>query len=161
MSGFDILGIGFPELVAILLIAGIVMGPQRIAQFARQMGKWTAQLQGISRGFMRQLQSELDSSEMEDLKDAMAEIKDLRKQLIDLRGEITAVSTTAAKDLRDTAEELESILPPQINENKAVTNGAAPETNKNKPISNNGDTSILPPLDQLPNILDVEDDPDS
>ncbi|MCP5098981.1 MAG: twin-arginine translocase subunit TatB, partial [Chloroflexi bacterium] len=54
-------GIGFPELVTILILAGIVMGPARIGRVARWLGRTTAQLQTISRGFMRQLSAELES----------------------------------------------------------------------------------------------------
>ncbi len=159
MNGLELFGIGFPELVTILIIAGLVMGPQRIAQFARQLGKWTAQLQNISRGFMRQLNSELDAGEMADLKDAMSEIQDLRQQLTDLRGEMTAVAAETSKEMQQVAEDLDpSILPP---ENKTQIesqngNGAVPA-----PSNENGEIPAPSPIDQLPNILDIEDDPES
>jgi len=53
-------GIGAPELILILVIAGLVMGPERIGRTARWLGRTTAQLQGISRSFMRQLNADLD-----------------------------------------------------------------------------------------------------
>ena len=53
-------GIGAPELVLILIIASMVMGPKRIGQTARWLGRTTAQLQNISRSFIRQLNAELD-----------------------------------------------------------------------------------------------------
>lgn len=156
MNGLELFGIGFPELVTILIIAGLVMGPQRIAKFARQLGKWTAQLQGISRGFMRQLTSELDAEEMADLKEAMSEIKDLQRQLTDLRGEMESAANETSKDMEELAQEFDrSIKPPELDEPKKPANGAV--------ATSNGavETPSKSPLDQLPNILDVEDDPES
>lgn len=155
MNGLELFGIGFPELVTILIIAGLVMGPQRIAKFARQLGKWTAQLQGISRGFMRQLTSELDAEEMADLKEAMAEIKDLQRQLTDLKGEMQTVANDTTKEMQEMAEEMDrSIQPPKVDKPAKPENGT---------VASNGtaDPPKKSPLDQLPNILDVEDDPDS
>ena len=158
MNGLELFGIGFPELITILIIAGLVMGPQRIASFARQLGKWTTQLQGISRGFMRQLTSELDAEEMADLKGAVSEIKDLRQQLTDLRGEMTSVAADTTKEMKEVAEELDpSIMPPPISKKPASENGKDAEPME----SGNGELPAVSPIDQLPNILDIEDDPES
>ena len=59
----SVFGIGLPEFILIMLIAGIVMGPERIARTARWLGKTTAQLQAISRGFVRQLTAEIDGAD--------------------------------------------------------------------------------------------------
>ncbi len=45
-------GIGLPEFVLILVIAGMVMGPERIVRMARSLGVVTARLQNISRSFL-------------------------------------------------------------------------------------------------------------
>ncbi|MEM7335391.1 MAG: twin-arginine translocase TatA/TatE family subunit [Chloroflexota bacterium] len=159
MNGLELFGIGFPELVTILIIAGLVMGPQRIAKFARQLGQWTAQLQNISRGFMRQLTSELDAEEMADLKDAMSEIKDLRQQLTDLRGEMTAVAAETSQEMKEVAEDLDpSILPPDAKPNAESINSNGSEEAVPK---ENGEVREPSAIDQLPNILDIEDDPES
>ena len=159
MNGLELFGIGFPELVTILIIAGLVMGPQRIAKFARQLGKWTAQLQNISRGFMNQLTSELDAEEMADLKDAMSEIQDLRQQLTDLRGEMTAAASQTSKEMEDVAKDMDpSILPPSVNPSSTPVNGNGAEESKPE---ENRELKTPSPIDQLPNILDIEDDPES
>ena len=57
----NIFGIGLPELILILAIAGMVMGPERIARTARSLGVMVARLQEVSRSFFRQLRAELVS----------------------------------------------------------------------------------------------------
>ena len=85
----SVFGIGFPELFTILILAGIVMGPERIGRVARWLGKVTAQLQSISRSFVRQLTVELESiDDGGQMKETVKEIQDLQKQLAELRGEI-------------------------------------------------------------------------
>lgn len=140
-------GIGLPELILIMLIAGIVMGPHRIAHTARWLGKVTVQLQTISRTFMQQLNSEIEAiDEGGELKSAAAEIRDLQRQLAELRKEITSVTNTAVQEGRSAIDEIEqSIKPPSLSESK-------------QPPGQNG-TPPAPPI-QLPNVIDIEGDPD-
>ena len=92
-------GIGAPELVLILILAGIVMGPERIGQVARWLGKTTAQLQAISRQFVRQINAELTAADQgEELKGAMDDIKALQRQVRQLRDEL---KTTAMKPFEE------------------------------------------------------------
>ena len=144
-------GIGAPELILILVIAGMVMGPQRIGRTARWLGRTTAQLQSISRSFVRQLNAELDvDGETDELKSAWKDMQDLRRQLDDLKGELTAVTGSAFKDgekaLADVKKEVErTIAPPSFisPKNEAV------ETADDPP----------PPL-KLPSRIEVADDPE-
>jgi len=52
--------IGGGELVVIALIALIVLGPQRLPDAARQMGKAMGELRRMSNGFQQELKSALD-----------------------------------------------------------------------------------------------------
>jgi Sec-independent protein translocase protein TatA len=70
----SIFGIGLPELMVILLLAGLFMGPHRIRRVARTLGYWTAQLQTISRQFARQLNTELDSLDSGEMKGALQDV---------------------------------------------------------------------------------------
>ena len=74
-------GIGFPELVLILLLAGMVMGPQRIRQVARTLGRLVAQVQGISREFTRQLNAELDAIDNKEMRGTINDVNELRQRL--------------------------------------------------------------------------------
>lgn len=142
-------GIGTPELILILLLAGIVMGPHRIRQVAYWLGKTTAQLQAVARGFSRQLNAELDAVDgSSDMRDAMREVQDLRRQIADLRREVTSVAAQPYEEGRRTLQESQhlvenSIRPPQPKEKP-----------KQAPAQGNGEAS-------LPKPIDVADDPDS
>ena len=131
-----ILNIGFGELIFILILAGLVMGPTRIRDVARWLGKATAQLQGISRQFRNQLNNELDAAEREDLKGALDDIKDLRRQVVELRREIISVP----KEINQTVKQAGG----EANQGIAAAKATANET------------SIATPA--LPNIVEIDDD---
>ena len=148
-------GIGIPELILILLIAGIVMGPERIGHTARWLGRVTAQLQAISQSFMRQINAELDAAdEGGALKDTWQEVQDLRQQLIELRGEITSVAKGTVSDSQKLLEETKgdfkrTIAPPNFNNNS-----------NNKTLQKTSETSPEAQPWQLPKRINVEDDPE-
>jgi Sec-independent protein translocase protein TatA len=154
-------GIGAPELVLILIIAGMVMGPKRIGRTARWLGRTTTQLQNISRSFIRQLNAELDmDGENNELKGAWNDMQDLRRQIDELKGELTAVTGGAVQDankmLADTKREVErTIAPPQFNpsaaEDSIEASAAAGEPD---------DIDIPPPPVKLPTRIEVADDPE-
>ena len=55
--------IGGGELVVIALIALIVLGPQRLPEAARQVGKVMGDLRRVSSGFQNELKGALDDAE--------------------------------------------------------------------------------------------------
>lgn len=52
--------IGGPEVLVILLLALIVLGPQRLPEAAKQIGKAMGELRRMSSGFQQELRSALD-----------------------------------------------------------------------------------------------------
>lgn len=149
----SVFGIGLPEFILVLLIAGVVMGPERIAHTARWLGKTTAQLQAISRGFVRQLTAELDGADNGAFREALAEMQDLQRQVSELRSELNDTVRGTVKEtqkaLADGQEALsQSIKPPTLG--KASNGQATPAQEPPKP----------PPL-PLPKPLSVPDDPEA
>jgi sec-independent protein translocase protein TatA len=55
----DFLGVGPGELVVIVILALIFVGPRRLPEVARQIGKTLAELQQASAGLTRELNREL------------------------------------------------------------------------------------------------------
>jgi len=53
-------GVGGQELILLLLIGLIVLGPERLPRIARQMGNWLGQARRMTRVMKRQLEEELD-----------------------------------------------------------------------------------------------------
>lgn len=152
----DFIGIGFPELVLILVIAGIVMGPERIGHVARWLGKTTAQLQAISRGFVRQLQNELDGSDGgEALQEAMTEVQTLRRELETLRADFTSVANDTRQEGKAALQEVEnSIQPPTLKPTRSTSN----QQETPLPADNSQAENKSPPA--LPTLKHVPDDPE-
>jgi sec-independent protein translocase protein TatB len=83
----DIFGIGSAEIFVILLIAGIVLGPERIARAGRELGKLVRNVKAYLNSLNEELKSELD---------ILDEIKDIQK---DLEIDIPMVKQTKPKGI--------------------------------------------------------------
>ena len=150
----SIFGIGPLELALILIIAGVVMGPERMVRTARWLGQTVAQMQAISQNLRSQLENEVDGLDDDgQLRETLAEMRTLQREVSELRQQVqnTAVTTltgTANKPQATPAptEPENSIRPPQADTPPLPTkpNGIAP----------NGHTVDLPQL------LDVPEDPE-
>ena len=53
-------GIGSSELIILVLIGLIVLGPRRLPQIANQIGSWIGQARRMTRAMKRQLEDELN-----------------------------------------------------------------------------------------------------
>jgi len=56
-------GIGFPELIVILLLALVVLGPQRLPELARTLGRGFAMLKRAADDAQAQVRDELRAAE--------------------------------------------------------------------------------------------------
>lgn len=61
-------GIGSSELIILLLIGLIVLGPKRLPQIANQLGSWIGQARRMTRAMRRQLEDELNLDDDFDIK---------------------------------------------------------------------------------------------
>lgn len=180
----NIFGIGLPELVLILVIAGMVMGPERIARTARTLGGLTAKLQSVSRTFLRQLNAELDSVDQDgQLRNTVDELQQLRRQVAELRGEIMSVTGGTANEtrqvMRDIKREAENaIMPPSLTAAIKPPAQPTPPTPQPPPATNagiyrppsllgndarppaNGQPIPAAPPPTLPRLVSVADDPE-
>ncbi len=55
-------GIGMPELVIILVIALVVIGPQKLPDMARSLGKGLAEFKRASNDFRRNIEEEAEAA---------------------------------------------------------------------------------------------------
>ena len=140
-AGF--LNVGFGELMWILILAGVILGPQRIRIVARWLGVAISKLRGVSTQFMRQLNSELDDSGREDLKGALDDIRGLQKELRDLRREVYSGTKSVFTEEKRKFEQLD-----QPNNTNGTSDVAIP------------DNQIGGSISTLPSIVDIEDDPE-
>lgn len=56
----DLFGIGGPELVVLLFLAGVVLGPRRLAKAAREMGRFVNQIRVLANNLTKELNREID-----------------------------------------------------------------------------------------------------
>lgn len=117
----SIFGIGLGELLLILIIAGLVLGPQRIFQVARTLGVFVGRWQKIAQEFMRQLNSEL---QLEELRAARQDLQEARREIDAVLREVARVQNTAAGEARQTWQEGEAAvkgtLPPPAEPKKPL-----------------------------------------
>ncbi|MBK8616427.1 MAG: twin-arginine translocase TatA/TatE family subunit [Anaerolineales bacterium] len=65
----DIFGIGGNELIVIILLAAIILGPERLARSAREIGKFIKNVKSYFTSLSSELKAELDIlDEMEKVK---------------------------------------------------------------------------------------------
>ena len=102
----DFLGIGPLELIVVLVIALIVVGPERLPEIARTIGKTMRDLRAMSQGLMDEWQREINS---------VAEIdagKDLQKTLTQPFKEVQADLQQAVRAPLTSPSEATGKLPP-------------------------------------------------
>jgi Tat protein translocase TatB subunit len=60
----EILGMGFPELVLIILVVFIVFGPRRLFEMSRKAGKMVGDLSRAASGFSETMKKEMDTTDL-------------------------------------------------------------------------------------------------
>ncbi len=88
----DLLGIGLPEIILILIVALIVVGPKRLPEIAVQIARAIRQLRGYATDVTTQMRSELD--------ELTREYEQMRKEFRDFR-------RAAAKDVDSISREVD------------------------------------------------------
>jgi sec-independent protein translocase protein TatB len=80
------------EIIIILLLALVLLGPKRLPELAKQLGEWTAELRSAARDIRRGLEAEVADIKQagEDVKAPLDEIKksseELRKEIDEAGG---------------------------------------------------------------------------
>ncbi len=88
------------EIIIILLLALIVLGPNRLPDIARKLGSWTAELRKAAREISRGLEKEVAEIKqpLDELKAPVKEIsKELRAPVKEIRDEFRDIDRGARK----------------------------------------------------------------
>jgi sec-independent protein translocase protein TatB len=80
--------IGFSELVAVSLLALIVLGPKRLPEVARTAGRWMGQLRRFIADVKLDLDREMHSEELSELRKLKQELDSTRRLMQDTSGEL-------------------------------------------------------------------------
>lgn len=84
------------EVIVILLLALIVLGPTRLPELARKLGKWTAELRSAAREITRGLEAEV--SDLKAVRDELrAPLDELSGPLDELRREVRSADPRSYK----------------------------------------------------------------
>ena len=85
-------GIGMAELTLILVLGLLVLGPQRLPEVARTVGRLYGQLRRASEEFQRTIRQDLDTLErQEDATRNKAVADEIRERFADLEGVQTTI----------------------------------------------------------------------
>ena len=85
-------GIGLPELLLILVLGLLVLGPQRLPEVARTVGRLYGQLRRASEEFQRTIRQDLETLDrQEDINRNKAVADELRERFAELEGVQTTI----------------------------------------------------------------------
>jgi sec-independent protein translocase protein TatB len=92
----DFLGVGPLELLVILIIALIVVGPERLPQIAQSIGKTVRDLRAMSQGFTTEWQRELTLASGVEVDEGLQQslTKPLKEAQADIQRALTAPLTS-------------------------------------------------------------------
>ncbi len=154
----DILGIGFAEIVFILIIAMMVFGPRRLPEIAAKAGKTVRDLRNMSNGLLAEWQREITVAarleELEKAKQEFNQIKDdftgVKQELTDVKTSVTDVTKTISPpklaDLEAAAMGKSKDQPTQksdVSESDVETDVEQPQQNEaSQPVSNTASESV-------------------
>ncbi|HEX9078336.1 MAG TPA: TatA/E family twin arginine-targeting protein translocase [Desulfuromonadaceae bacterium] len=85
-------GIGMPELIIILVIALIVIGPHKLPEIAKSLGKGLAEFKKASEDFQRNIQEEVRKAEDKEKEPAPEEPARAEKSYVDAAREASTAS---------------------------------------------------------------------
>jgi sec-independent protein translocase protein TatB len=120
--------IGWSEMVVIMLVALVVIGPKDLPRLARSVGQWVAKGRAMAREFQRSLEEMAREAELDDVKREIEKVgrtnfKDTIEKSIDPTGELgKAFDPTPAR--KTSAAKADGVKPTAA---PAVNGGARPE----------------------------------
>ena len=93
---------GFWELILVMIVGLIVIGPKRLPKVAAQVGAWVGKMKRLVRQFHRTIDQELQA---EQLKDTLKEQGNRIQELTDLVKNNDPVATAIERELKKPAED--------------------------------------------------------
>ncbi len=118
----DFFGVGLPEIILILIVAVIVVGPKRLPEVAAQVARVVRQLRGYATDVTTQMRSELD---------------ELTREYEQMRKELEEVRETAVKDIDSVSREVDRA----VREAPAIIESSAEQEPKERPSPSEKDSS--------------------
>lgn len=145
----DILGVGFPELILIMIIALMVFGPRRLPHIAAKAGKTIRDLRNMSQGLMTEWQREITvASRLEEIEKVRQELSEAGKELTQARKEVVAGTSLSLDEITiappaATRSSEDKSTAPTVPEKGSGEKSTVPTSTSSAPVS-------PPPIEQKP-----------
>ncbi len=109
--------IGFTEILLIGVVALMVIGPEKLPDVARTVGRWVGKVQRFVAGVKSDIQSELDTGELKKiLGDQEKQIHELKEMVSDAKRDFdkntTDVTSTISENMDEAKTSFESVDKP-------------------------------------------------
>ncbi|MCS6878747.1 MAG: Sec-independent protein translocase protein TatB [Geminicoccaceae bacterium] len=106
--------LGWSEMLVILVVALIVIGPKDLPKVARQIGRWTAKARAMAREFQRSFDEMAREAELEELKSSLQKVNPHHlsqtiRETIDPKGELDRLGREL--DIREDLERVDRPSP--------------------------------------------------
>lgn len=106
----------FGEMVVILVVALVVLGPERLPKVAKSVGRWAGQ----ARRYMRDLTVELERE---------TQVVEIKKQIREAQRSVDEATRNMDREVKETAAEVDrSLKPAAKGESSPVADKSPPET---------------------------------
>ena len=96
--------VGFWEIAIIALIALIILGPERLPRAARTMGLWVGKARRTLSEVKRDIDRELDASELKNIKNIKDDLKDTKNIFEDAASTLNETASTLNEKVVDEYE---------------------------------------------------------
>ena len=99
--------IGWQELIILMLIALIVVGPKDLPRIVKTAGQWMGKARGYARDFQRTIEEAADATEIDAVK---KEIDEANRELATARRDVADSAETVKQDVEESAGSVNKIL---------------------------------------------------
>lgn len=140
------LDIGWQELLIVIVIALVVIGPKDLPKVVRTVGQWTGKARSYARDFQRTIEGYADES---DLSAIQKEIAEANKELTEVRRDLDSEGQKLTEEMNAVDQELNTNASANLDSDKQVneelnnnileeqTSDVNPSNLKSAPIDDN------------------------
>lgn len=152
----EFLGIGYLEVLVVLALVLVVVGPRRLPEMAYYIGRFIKKLQGYARVVRDEFGEEFAylNEEMEavraDVREVRGSMQEVREELKQVRGEVEEAGEEAREAAAPVGEELRGLKELKPSSPPAGGNGAAPAEDEPEPPRGVPGPAHMPPIATLP-----------
>ncbi|MDP6819505.1 MAG: Sec-independent protein translocase protein TatB [Alphaproteobacteria bacterium] len=127
--------IGWPEILIILGIAVIVVGPKDLPKIVRTIGKWRGKASAYARDFQRSIEEAADVTEMDAIK---KEIAEANRELNEAKRDLDEKAATVKSDMDQATKDTTLV---KVNSDGAVSEPGAGAANTAAAQKGNGEAA--------------------